>query len=471
MFVINRLRFTFGGKTQSDELPLLLSDTVAQTNGQGDSTYVTSIHGHQPNKYRSGWRSTVVWQIVLGVSILILNLALTIWCYAALPIEKGVATIYQGQCAKTKDLVTVLHLATCILSSLLLGASNYCMQMLSAPTRKDVDAAHARRKWLNIGVASFKNLLYVDRRNAFVYFLLGISSIPLHLLWNSAFLDTLASNDYVYSAVTESFLEGAPWNNSKVFLPINEYPDEAQAMLNHYTNNSLIRINTTDCINAYNVAFMTEYSNVLLVYNNAANINGVDNNSLLLQGLNDGGVSESSTLTRCARGQWMCGPNSSCALNQIARDNTSHWNPWDFWGLDIGEQERDPNGNLGGHIKIEGFIEYCLAEKPKRPCTLGISPPIIVTVLICNIIKISCFIATLWIGGSMYPLVTNGDVIQSFLLQSDTSFNNRCLASRADVENNEKFWSDRPLPIMWHGRRKVWALGATKGVWLATFIP
>lgn len=122
-------------------------------------------------------------------------------------------------------------------------------------------------------------------------------------------------------------------------------------------------------------------------------------------------------------------------------------------------------------IRIEGFIEYCLAEKPKGHCTLGISPPILVTVLICNVIKISCFVATLWIGGSMYPLVTNGDAVESFLLQSDPSFKNRCLASRADVKNNKIFWSDGPLPIMWHCRRKVWASGATKGVWLATFIP
>ncbi|KAI9700609.1 MAG: hypothetical protein M1836_001976 [Candelina mexicana] len=342
--------------------------------------------------------------------------------------------------------------------------------MLSAPTRKEVDAAHARRKWLSIGVASFKNLLYVDRRKTFVYLLLGISSIPLHLLWNSAFLESLASNEYVYSAVTESFLEGAPWNNSKVFLSINQYPDEAQAMLNHYTNDSLIRLNTTDCFNAYDVTFMTEYSNVLLVYNNAANINGVDNNSLLLQGLNNGGFSQSSSLTRCSQGKWLCGPNPRCAFNQTARDNGSPWNPWEIWGLSIGEQERDPSQNLSS-IKIESFIEHCLAEQTKRPCSLAISPPILVTVLICNIIKILCFGATLWIVGSQYPLVTNGDAIQSFLLQSDTNFKNRCLASRTDVENNKRFWSDQPLPIMWHGRRNVWAVGATKGVWLATFIP
>lgn len=164
------------------------------------------------------------------------------------------------------------------------------MQILSAPAREEVDAAHARQKWLSIGVVSFKNLIHVDRRKTAVCLMLGISSIPLHLLWNSAFFDTLASNDYIYNAVTESFLEGAPWNNSKAFLPINEYPDEAQAMLERHRNGSLIRMDNIDCINAYNVVFMAEYSNLLLVHSNAANINGVSNNSLLVQGVNNGGI-------------------------------------------------------------------------------------------------------------------------------------------------------------------------------------
>ena len=468
---MDQLRQLFDRKAQPYESAFLLSDTVAQPKEQYDPSYALPNNDHQPRKYRSGWRSTVIWQIVLGLSILILNFALTVWSYTALHIENGVATIYQGPCTTTKDVITVLHLAICILSSLLLGASNYCMQLLSAPTRKEVDAAHARHKWLSIGVISFKNLWYVHRSKAFVYFVLAISSIPLHLLWNSAFLDTLASNGYTYSAVTEGFLEGAPWNNSKTFLPINGYPDEAQAMLDRHTNGTLIRMNNTDCINAYSVEFLSKYSNVLLVYSNSANINGVGNNSLLLQGLNDGGTTENGVLTSSSQGQWICGSDSPCNLGQIARYNDTHWSPWESIDLDIVEANGDPDGNIGGHVRVKGSIEYCLAEKPERPCTLGISPPILAVVLICNVIKVLCFAATLRIGGFMDPLLTNGDAIQSFLLQPDTSLKNHCLASRREVEKNKEFWSERPLPVMWQGRRNFCALGAPRGVWLAAFIP
>ena len=464
------LRHLYHGKTKPNESQLLLSDDVIKTDNLCDSTYVESTKHCQPHGYRNGWRSSVIWQIVLGISILILNLSLTIWCYATLSTENGVATFYRGSCAETKRMINVLHLAICILSSLLLGASNYCMQVLSAPTREEVDSAHARRKWLSIGVTSFKNLFHVDRKKTILYFILGFSSVPLHLLWNSAFVDTLTATEYVYSAVTESFLEGASWDRPGIFLPINEYMDEAQAMLDHYANDTLVRMNNTDCIQAYNVDFLTEYSNILLVLNRAASINGVSNSSLLLQGLNEvSGVSPS--LTSTTQGEWMCASNLGCSHGQIARLDADHWNPWVSWGLDLGEEGGDPQNNTGGHVTIEGSIQYCLAEKPEFPCKLGISPPILLTVLICNAVKILCFIATLWIGGSTDPLLTNGDAIQSFLLQPDTILKARCLVSQREVKRNKKFWADEPLPIMWHGQRKFWASGATWGVWLATYIP
>ena len=71
----------------------------------------------------------------------------------------------------------------------------------------------------------------------------------------------------------------------------------------------------------------------------------------------------------------------------------------------------------------------------------------------------------------MYPLVTNGDAVESFLLRPDTCLKDRCLVSKVDVEKNKHFWSKQPLPLQWRSNRWRWAAGATKGFWLATFIP
>lgn len=68
------------------------------------------------------------------------------------------ATLYDGHCDKVKRLDLWLHLFINVLSTLLLGASNYCMQCLAAPTREDIDKAHGQNGWMDVGVPSVRNL-------------------------------------------------------------------------------------------------------------------------------------------------------------------------------------------------------------------------------------------------------------------------------------------------------------------------
>jgi hypothetical protein len=79
-------------------------------------------------------------------------------------------------------MMTALHLLINLLSSLLLGASNYCMQRLVAPTRKEIDAVHAKRDWLDIGMPSVRNLPSINKGRTLLWVFLGLSSIPLHFV-------------------------------------------------------------------------------------------------------------------------------------------------------------------------------------------------------------------------------------------------------------------------------------------------
>jgi hypothetical protein len=92
------------------------------------------------------------------------------------------AVLYEGRCTVPKGWVSGLHLIINILSTGLLSASNYCMQHLNAPSRQDVDRAHENRTWLSIGVQNFRNLLVVGRKQATLWGLLLITSLPIHLL-------------------------------------------------------------------------------------------------------------------------------------------------------------------------------------------------------------------------------------------------------------------------------------------------
>jgi len=56
------------------------------------------------------------------------------------------------------------------------------MQVLSSPTRKEVDAAHAKREWMEIGIPSIRNLWDISLARTLLWIILALSSIPLHLL-------------------------------------------------------------------------------------------------------------------------------------------------------------------------------------------------------------------------------------------------------------------------------------------------
>jgi hypothetical protein len=90
--------------------------------------------------------------------------------------------LFQGNCKTTNALDTLIHLVINILSTSLLGASNYCMQGLNAPTRDEVDAAHKKNKWVNISVPSLRNLVIKSRSSVIIWSLLAFTSILLHLL-------------------------------------------------------------------------------------------------------------------------------------------------------------------------------------------------------------------------------------------------------------------------------------------------
>ena len=97
------------------------------------------------------------------------------------------------------------HMAINILSTALLGASNYTMQCLSAPTRTEIDQAHAKGVWLDVGIPSLRNLWNKATHRRWIWWALILSTIPLHLLWNSAVFITLASEDIVAWVVPSDF--------------------------------------------------------------------------------------------------------------------------------------------------------------------------------------------------------------------------------------------------------------------------
>jgi hypothetical protein len=132
---------------------------------------------------RYGWRLIVWYGFVSGalvfcVNILLLGLGTRHGGY-----KGGIGTLAQGTATRISTISTAYHVLINIMSTSLLASSNYCMQVLSSPTRQAIDDAHEKGWYLDVGVWSSRNLRYLSRRKRVLWSLLAVSSLPLHLLY------------------------------------------------------------------------------------------------------------------------------------------------------------------------------------------------------------------------------------------------------------------------------------------------
>lgn len=128
----------------------------------------------------SGWRFGVLDFAIWASIVFVINLIVTAWGVATR--EENDRVLSQGNCGRIKKLNSGLHILINMFGTILLSGSSYCMQCMSAPNRKEIDEAHAARPWLDIGVPSFRNLKHIRRGRLALWLLLGLSSVPLHLL-------------------------------------------------------------------------------------------------------------------------------------------------------------------------------------------------------------------------------------------------------------------------------------------------
>ncbi|KAF2023167.1 hypothetical protein EK21DRAFT_119025 [Setomelanomma holmii] len=378
--------------------------------------------------------------------VLLFNLAIFIWATAhrGFP-STGRQWLYQGNCETAAHINSGLHLLINVLGTVLVGASGYCMQYLSAPTRGEVSRAHASGKWLDIGVLSFRNLLTIEKKRVLLWSVLAVTSLPLHLFYNSMIFFTSGSNAYWTLQVSAGFVddrsglfayEPSPPNN--VSQPA--FTNEVQRMRTLLQRDALERLDPIDCINAYNVKYQSTYGSVLLVSDNTTatvydtchwpRVNDNTSDSVLDSPVRGCGPTFNSG--------WMCnvyyydsqatGSSGCVVLASELRNNASNWRPNTKASLD----ETMPT-------------TYCLAERIHGRCSVQSSPHVAAIVLALNLVKA---IAMLVVSRIVFDrsLVTIGDAMCSFLETPDQLTKGLCLASRRDFKRRLADWQHIPQP-------------------------
>ncbi|KAI1338474.1 hypothetical protein F5Y15DRAFT_129872 [Xylariaceae sp. FL0016] len=422
-----------------------------------------------------GWRTGIAVCIVLSTLVLILNLIITI--ISDLNPQKGhednlftgdsLSTFYEGNCSTSKSLSVITHLILNILATVLLSASNYCTQILVSPTRNEIDKAHSKNRWLRIGVPNFQNLAYLHWFRSVLCVLLVVSSLPLHLLWNSAIVQTISSNDYFIGGVTEDFATG-----SNAFLGEEQViggwfqgsrSDFDEIWLPAVRSPQVANLTTRQCIEAFGKPLVEAYGNVAVVFDTQNSTN-----ALLFAGTHITGADQDDPSTTGVGDHWVCGlpsPKSpSCQTGDTADDNSTYWTP-------LSRAAQWPtlassNPYLNGIASSNVSVKYCLAEVRESSCRIATAPTILYVVVAANAVKLFCFLCT-WIivhHKATYEgeerIVTNGDMIASYLRMPDSRFSGRCLASSRLVRHSNRskyhglgdvqFWdASRPMPLQW----------------------
>ncbi|KAH6994637.1 hypothetical protein EDB82DRAFT_567348 [Fusarium venenatum] len=381
------------------------------------------------------WKKSIFGGACACVVVFVINLVIVIWSTKAQKIDdrhspgtnKGRSVIFEGSCSTSRNLNVLIHLLINILSSVLLGASNYGMQCLSAPTRADIDKAHANREWLDIGILSVRNLSKISPKRVILWCLLVISSLPLHLLFNSVVYSSLIASSYNVYTFDDTFqqLEREPGYVPKGTDPWSYY------MLELAKKGRLDNLTNAECINEYAIPFQTRRSDVILVVDTTN-----DTESITASGTK----SFSCNLNLPSGYEWIC-PDATCSrtcwafLPEIKR-RLDNWRPF---------------GNR---------VQYCLSQPIQQTCRLNFDRNIAITILVVNAIKLMILVYAATYPPEE-PLFVIGDAIQSFLITPDIVSSGSGLASARLVRKNDN-WNQ---PCINDGKRRRWGFAASKRRW------
>ncbi|KAI1269145.1 hypothetical protein F5Y18DRAFT_373760 [Xylariaceae sp. FL1019] len=441
------------------------------------------ISGKRKGSYKFGLSKrdrALLLQVTLIVAVFITNLTILLYASLRYPAVNGVGLLYSGDCGTIQTANRWLHLLINVLSTAMLSSSSYCIQLQASPTRADVDKAHKRDKWVDIGAPSLRNLRYIGRWRLLSCVVLLLSSLPIHLVFNSAVFQSLASNDYSVAVVKDSFLTGASWNLStaqrngqgnvgwdewKVTAPDEDYETiisgiQQDVMKGHYE-----RKNLSDCYALYDDYWNLQQGNVVVLIKNET-LRTSDDDTLLLY------TFVAPRYDNYAKNLWAAtnGTNDTVAFSPDPPVTTVYLGPPHF------------------------EASHCFVQ-PARPatdkCRLEYSTHILYTVVILNFIKLIAILSVFtsrrvasrrlkarseeWDAGESenaqgsiaarkeVVLSTLGDAIESFMRDPDEATRGMCLLDKYDAVKQ-----DRDIrPRQWRLSPKRWFSSVTWKQWFS----
>ncbi|KEQ69521.1 hypothetical protein M436DRAFT_19503, partial [Aureobasidium namibiae CBS 147.97] len=380
-------------------------------------------HG-PPLRRHPTWRLVVIINTMFVGLVLLVYIVLLIWIYNNLHVRHGVAEVFSGTCPQGSRTAAYTHFATNAFAVLLFAVGTHASQILLSPTRAEVENAHARDRWLHIGVGGLRNMKWIHKRRLIKAVVLLATSILLTLLHNSMIFTTLATTDTAAALVTEDYLTGSRLDGAteqsifqakaKHCRNISKSSQAALTTIDFEILLQQMRVNLTDlkrlspeeCRSAYSsLEVPSRFSNVLLVTSsNASNtLDGFVDGDLLYPELAVESESEGTQSMRIIN--WFDGDGITPVFHNHCVGTVFDFGNGDTWNIPVWDY----------YCTVMSYpISYCLAQRFEFDCGVALNTRVFTGIIVCLIVQVGCLTSLVFSRGFL-PLATVGDAVASFL--------------------------------------------------------
>jgi len=359
------------------------------------------------------------------------------------------SVIYSGSCSTVSRSNLGIHLAINAVASGILASSNFFMQVLVAPTRRHVDEAHARGRWLEIGVQSLRNVPSLPRSRLVLWVLFALSSVPLHLVFNGCVIQTKASTDLLAVTAAHAFLRGGSYSTPPIAVMPGAVPrdsdetlqDISKSLSGPESSQRWERINLSDCMDRYHDSgiILTSYRHLVMVLGYP---NGTSEET---------GWTASGVLVNTSRPDIrdLDSTNTLWSVMALSRSDypvanirgigffnitTALWLDSFIDSFDRGSGRMVMDGSHIHSPYLEMQVQYCMSERFEVPCRLEVENGLLLIVCVMCALKCILCIIVLVIHRQKGndALLTPGDAIESFIVDHDLYTAGACTLSRDD---------------------------------------
>ncbi|GAP88890.1 hypothetical protein SAMD00023353_1700470 [Rosellinia necatrix] len=435
-----------------------------------------------------GWRLS-------GLLLSILSVVITVGLLASLAVFSKLSDlgssyiVFEGSCDSSSSISLGIQFAINAISTAILASSNFFMQVIVAPTRRDVDKAHGKRKSVEIGVLSLRNLSSIPRRRVALFLVLGLSSVPIHLFFNSLILESTTSTDALIVLAAETFLRGEqPFSSPGIVVSqttnLTADAERLEVTLNAISESvqrntsDWQRIDMDECRSRYNSS-----NEPLVNYRHAVMVVTDPRQNSTSGWFNENGHNIVATANTSVNSVWTTAyllrgdprfPNNTIIQpgGPGAQSNVSNAlnHVLNLEGTSLVSSQVFLDGKIGS---LEA--EYCVSEKYSGDCKLELQLSILAIVCVICVLKLSVELTCMVASRHYRPFITPGDSICSFIIMPDETTAGLCAYERGNFTSlRGKHWRDpytkSTSPRALHTGKRVLGSALPREVWTSHVI-